>query len=128
MMAESPFIEEVRHRTVLLTGNFRPGKAIKWVNEKDNYNRLLCLQEETRKYLSGEHTSPEVSEFWQRLETSAEINAFINCLASGAQVLRQRGRKGDIYSIAVLHCLVSHFIHHYLRGTPGIKQTAARKS
>ncbi|WP_174566799.1 hypothetical protein [Salmonella enterica] len=127
MMAESLFIQEVRHRGVLLTGSFRPGKAIKWVREKNNHQRLLCLQEETRKYLSGGHTAQEVSEFWHRQDTSADIKEFINCLESGAQVLRQRGKKGDIYSIAVLHYLVSHFIQHYLQCTPEIKSASTKK-
>lgn len=117
-MSENQFIQVVRHRGALLTGSFNPGKAITWVRKNDNHRRILCLQEESRKYLLGESSAQEVSEFWWRLDASSEIKAFISCLDSGAQVLRQRGKKGDIYSIPVLHYVVSHFIHHYLRCSP----------
>ncbi|EHW0602528.1 hypothetical protein NNT64_005428 [Salmonella enterica] len=119
-MSESQFIQEVRHRASLLTESFNPGKAITWVRKADNRLQILYLQEETRKYLSGENTSQEVSAFWGWLETLPEINAFISCLDSGAQVLKARGKKGDIYSIPVLHCVVSHFIQHYLCRVPEI--------
>ncbi|EMG4445025.1 hypothetical protein V2Y97_001719 [Salmonella enterica] len=117
-MSETPFIQEVSHRAGLLTGSFNPGRAITWVRKTGNRRRLLCLLEETRQYLTGDSTPQEVSAFWAGLDASPEINAFISCLDSGAQVLSARGRKGDIYSIPVLHCVVRHFIHHYLRYTP----------
>ncbi len=126
-IAESQFIQEARHRAGLLFGSFCPGKALKWARIQGNRQRLRYLQAETRKYLSANHTQQEVSDFWYRLDTSAEINAFINCLESGAQVLSQRGKKGDVYSIAVLHYLVCHFIQYYLRGTPGIKPATVEK-
>ncbi|EHW8690785.1 hypothetical protein ACHZNU_004575 [Salmonella enterica] len=119
-MSESPFIQEVRHRASLLTGSFNPGRAMNWVRKTGNRRRLLLLQEETRQYLSGDSTPQEVSAFWFGLDASPEINDFISCLDSGAQVLRARGRKGDIYSIPVLHCVVNHFIQHYLRGVTEI--------
>ncbi|EJF0847409.1 hypothetical protein RYW84_004549 [Salmonella enterica] len=119
-MSESLFIQEVRHRAGLLIGSFNPGRAIRWVSNPGNHQRLFCLLEETRQYLSGDSTPQEVSAFWDGLDASPEINAFISCLVPEAQVLRARGRKGDIYSIPVLHCVVSHFIQHYLRCTPEI--------
>lgn len=124
-MSESPFIQEVRHRSSLLTGSFNPGRAIRWVSKPGNHQRLFCLQEETRQYLSGDSTPQEVGAFWDGLDASPEINAFISCLDSGAQVLRARGRKGDIYSIPVLHCVVRHFIQQYLRCTPEITSETA---
>ncbi|ENY3541014.1 hypothetical protein ACFMH4_004622 [Escherichia coli O43:H2] len=83
------------------------------------------MLEETRQYLSGNSTPQEVSAFWLGLDASPDINAFISCLDSGAQVLRARGRKGDIYSIPVLHCVVRHFIQQYLRCTPEITPETA---
>ncbi|EJS5026737.1 hypothetical protein RO060_004779 [Salmonella enterica] len=124
-MSESPFIEEVRHRAGLLTGSLNPGRAITWVWKTGNRRRLLFLLEETRQYLSGNSTPQEVSAFWLGLDASPDINAFISCLDSGAQVLRARGRKGDIYSIPVLHCVVRHFIQQYLRCTPEITPETA---
>ncbi|EKS6154856.1 hypothetical protein QCB07_003002 [Salmonella enterica] len=124
-MPESHFMQVVSHRATLLTGSFNPGKAINWVRKTDNRQRIFCLQEETRKYLSGDFSAREVSEFWHRLDASPDIKAFIYCLDSGAQVLSQRGRKGDIYSIPVLHCVVNHFIQHYLRCTPEITSAEA---
>lgn len=119
-MAESQFMQEVSHRAMLLTGSFNPGKAIVWVRKADNRQRIIRLQEETRQYLSGDSTPQAVSEFWCRLDTSPEIKAFVSCLDSGAQVLKQRGKKGDIYSIPVLHYVVSYFIRNYLKHTPEI--------
>ncbi|EHK0248297.1 hypothetical protein P3M95_004189 [Salmonella enterica] len=119
-MSESQFIQEVRHRAHLLSGSFNPGKAITWVQKAGNYQRILNLQEETRKYLSGDFTPQEVSEFWCRLNTSPDIKAFIYCLDPGAHVLSRRGMKGDIYSIPVLHCVVRHFIQQYLK--PGMQE------
>ncbi|EHM2213795.1 hypothetical protein MDN04_004610 [Salmonella enterica] len=119
-MSESQFIQEVRHRADMLTGSFNPGKAIMWVQKTGNYQRIQSLQEETRKYLSGDFTPQEVSEFWCGLESSPEIKAFIYCLDPGAHVLSRRGMKGDIYSIPVLHCVVRHFIQQYLQ--PGMQE------
>ncbi|EIE5010489.1 hypothetical protein K8N77_004803 [Salmonella enterica] len=127
-MSESPFIQEVRHRTTLLTTSFNPGKAIIWVQKTDNLRRILSLQEDTRKYLSGDSTPQEVSAFWSRLDASPEIKAFISCLDSGAQELRGRGKKGDIYSVPVLHYVVNHFIQHYLRGMPEITSESEGKA
>jgi hypothetical protein len=112
------------HRASLLTSSFNPGRAIKWVNNADNHQRLLCLQEETRKYLSGDVTPHEVSLFWYRLDAS-DIKSFIRCLDTGAQVLCSRGKKGDIYSIPVLHYVVRHFIQFYLCSTPVIAPAAS---
>lgn len=119
-MSESQFVQEVRHRANLLSGSFNPGRAIMWVQKTGNYQRILNLQEETRKYLSGDFTPQEVSEFWRRLNTSPDIKAFISCLDPGALVLSRRGIKGDIYSIPVLHCVVRHFIQQYLK--PGMQK------
>ncbi|EIQ0974830.1 hypothetical protein OZ248_004368 [Salmonella enterica] len=119
-MPESHFIQEVRHRATLLTASFNPGRAIIWARKTDNRRRILCLQEDTRKYLSGDSTPQEVSAFWSRLDASPEIKAFISCLDAGARELRGRGRKGDIYSVPVIHYVVTHFIQHYLRGIPEI--------
>lgn len=113
-MNNSDFSREVMHRAALLTGSFNPGRAITWVRKTDNRRRIVSLQEETRKYLSGDITPQEVSAFWHRLDESPDMKAFIKCLDSGGPVLCQRGRKGDIYSVAVLHCLVRHFIHRYM--------------
>lgn len=123
-MSESLFIQEARHRGTLLAGSFNPGKAITWVRKNDNRSRILCLQEETRKYLSGESTPQEVSTFWYRLDASPEIKVFISCLDSGSRVLMRQGRRGDIYSIPVLHYVVNQFIHHYLRCVPEIASEA----
>lgn len=60
-MSESQFIQEAKHRAALLTGSFNPGKAIVWVQRNDNRQRILCLQEETRKYLSYDSTPQAVS-------------------------------------------------------------------
>lgn len=119
-MAESQFMQEVSHRARLLTGSFNPGKAIVWVRKTDNRQRIMSLQEETRQYMAGDRTPQVVSAFWYRLDTSPEIKAFVSCLDSGAQVLRQRGKKGDIYSIPVLHYVVNYFIRNYLKHTPEI--------
>lgn len=112
-MPEEQFIREINHRSNLLIESFNPRKAINWVRKMNNRHRILCLQEETRKYLSGEFTSQEVSEFWWRLDDS-DTKEFIFCLGAGARVLCRRGKMGDIYSIPVLHCVVTHFIQHYL--------------
>lgn len=93
-MSESQFIQEVRHRASLLTESFNPGRAITWVRKADNRRQILCLQEKTRRYLSGENTPQEVSAFWGRMETLPEVNAFISCLDSGGHVLKARGRRG----------------------------------
>ncbi|EBO0412306.1 hypothetical protein DPM37_23330 [Salmonella enterica] len=82
-MSESQFIQEVRHRASLLTESFNPGRAITWVRKADNRRQILCLQEKTRRYLSGENTPQEVSAFWGRMETLPEVNAFISCLTRG---------------------------------------------
>lgn len=119
-MPESQFIQEVRHRADMLAGSFNPGKAIIWAQKAGNYQRILDLLEETRKYLSGDFTPQEVSTFWRGLEASPEIKAFIYCLEPGALLLSRRGVKGDIYSIPVLHCVVRHFIQQYLQ--PGIQE------
>lgn len=52
-MPESQFMQEVSHRTALLTGSLNPGRAINWVQKAGNRQRLFLLQEEARKYLSG---------------------------------------------------------------------------
>lgn len=119
-MSESQFIQEVRHRAVLLTGSFNPGKGITWVRKTDNIRLIFFLLEDTRKYLPGDRTQEEISAFWCRVDVSAEIKSFISCLGSRALVLRQRGRRGDIYSVPVLHYVVSHFIHNYMQGMPEI--------
>ncbi len=119
-MPEIQFIQEVMHRADLLTGSFNPGRAIKWVRQEGNIQRIYRLRDETRHYLSGDFTSQNVSEFWSGVESSPDILAFIHCLDAGAQVLCSRGRKGDIYSIPVLHCVANHFIHHYLH--PGMQE------
>ncbi|EJN6080870.1 hypothetical protein RC452_004364 [Salmonella enterica] len=124
-MADSAFIREVNHRASLLTGSFNPGRAINWVRQEGNIQRIYRLQSDTRQYLAGDIPQYEVSEFWRGIEGSPEIKAFISCLDSGAQVLIQRGRKGDIYSVPVLHCVVRHFIQHYLKCTPEIMPESA---
>lgn len=113
-MPQSQFMQEVSHRAALLTVSLNPGRAINWVQKAGNRQRLFLLQEETRKYLSGDVSPTEVAAFWYRLEASPDIQAFIQCLDSGAQVLCRRGCKGDIYSIPVLHGVVHHFIQNYL--------------
>lgn len=79
----SQFMREVHHRANLLIEGFNPGKALNWVRNMDNRYRLFCLQNETRKYLSGELSPQEVSEFWYRLDDLA-IKDFIYCLETGA--------------------------------------------
>lgn len=125
VILDNDFTREVMHRAALLTGSFNPGRAIRWVSKADNHQCLLCLQEETRKYLSGDFSTHEVSLFWYRLDASPDIKAFIRCLDAGAQVLCCRGRKGDIYSIPVLHYVVRHFIQFYLHSTPVLTLAAA---
>ncbi|EIQ4461831.1 hypothetical protein LU540_004539 [Salmonella enterica] len=124
-MDDSDFTREVIHRASLLTGSFNPGRAIRWVSKSDNHQRLLRLQEETRKYLSGDFTTQAVIMFWYQLDASPDIKAFIRCLDAGAKVLCSRGRKGDIYSIPVLHYVVRHFIQFYLRSASVITPEAA---
>lgn len=113
-MTETYFSQEVWHRANMLIGSFNPGKAIIWVQKEGNYQRMLNLQEETRKYLTIEVTLQEVREFWHRVDVSPDIKAFIYCLDSGAHVLCRRGLEGDIYSIPVLHYVICHFIQQYL--------------
>jgi hypothetical protein len=114
-MFDNDFTREVLHRSALLTGCFNPGRAMKWVRKADNRKELLRLLEDSRKYMSGYFTPQDVSEFWGKVETSSEIKAFIKCLDAGAETLCQKGRKGDIYSVPVLHCVIYHFIQQYLR-------------
>lgn len=114
MIYDNAFAGEVMHRATLLTHSFIPGRAIRWVRKRDNYQRIQYLQEETRKYMSGDFTAQEVSAFWYRLEASPDLKVFIRNLGPGTRMLCQRGRQGDTYSIAVLHCVVRHFVLQYL--------------
>ncbi|EAV8166494.1 hypothetical protein CEN04_22625 [Salmonella enterica subsp. enterica serovar Muenchen] len=84
-MSESQFVQEVRLRENMFVGSFNPGKAIIWVQKAGNYQRILELLEETRKYLAGDFTPQEVRAFLRRLETSPEIKAFIYCLEPGGR-------------------------------------------
>lgn len=113
-MRNHDFTREVMHRATLLTDSFNPGRAVRWARKTDNCRRIQYLQEETLNYLSGDFTPQEVRTFWRRLETSPELKEFIRCLGPGARMLCLRGMRGDVYSIAVLHCAVCHFMRHYL--------------